>query len=142
MGGIIPFKPETSKTQGENIGSLLSCLIHGTPYRRRIFGKTFQMIGASYLYNKRKEFFEDYWLEFRRRLPDMLPNMEFNPNHLINKYNCLSSLEKLAVSMEISEIYAFENRLTYAAFADVVNEYSKRGLDDTDPDDFPRGRVA
>jgi hypothetical protein len=109
----------------EDKHSLVSHLIKGTPYEFNFFGKNVQIMRLPYLIKKRKEFFNNYWNHFTNEISTIREN-EFNSLYLAEKFHSLPPKIKTSVLWECSEIYAFDGKLTYSKFADVVDSYSLR----------------
>ncbi|MGV8168935.1 MAG: hypothetical protein ACP5N3_02665 [Candidatus Nanoarchaeia archaeon] len=129
MGKIIRLNAEPEKKQ-----SLFAHIIFGKPYEFNFFGKKVQMIGTLYKIRKQREFFQEYWDYFIDGINDIDPNLEFNVSYVAYRYKSLSDLERMAVASECSEIYAFDNKLTYGKFIDVVNSYVSKETLKAEPD--------
>lgn len=115
MGKIINLNNKKS--------SLLSTIFHGTPSELKLFGETIKFVDKIYIMKKQKEFFNSYWEYFVEGLCDIKTSQEFDSSYTIRKFNSLSEYDQNKVLWDCSEIYIFENKLTYANFIKVVNHY-------------------
>ncbi|MGV8162363.1 MAG: hypothetical protein ACP5N2_03480 [Candidatus Nanoarchaeia archaeon] len=129
MGKVVKLYAEQEKKQ-----SLFELIIFGKPYEFNFFGKTIGMIGTFYQLRKQKEFYDKYWGYFVEGLRDIDPNLEFNVSHVTHRFNSLSELERVAIAFKCSKIYAFENKLTYSNFIDIVNSYVSKETIKAEPD--------
>jgi hypothetical protein len=136
MGKIINLDTEKKKN------SLISHLLKGTPFEFNFLGKRFVSIGVLYKIKKQKEFFSSYWDIFTNGIDDIHPDWEFNTDYVAHRFNSLSFSEKFNVQMKCSEIYAYNDKLTYAAFIDVVNSYYSKEELDSEPDFSDSGGAA
>jgi hypothetical protein len=121
MGNVINLKRESKKS------TLLDTILHGTPCELTLFGKTFQMMSVPYMIKKRKEFFEVYWHHFTDEISH-INDKEFDALYVAERFKALSDAQKTKVLWECSEIYAFNDKLTYECFINVIDSYSLRKI--------------